>query len=328
MTYMGTTRNALILLACCLCLLAGCKQRKQDVAKERPIAQTPTATPIAAKTALETQYDQMIIYVASETIFLCPNYYDRDGDIFVSEGLHLDSSYPISSKELGPVLLSLLGKRVKYENASETLEYNTDKFECEKKLGPKRNIRGEYIYENGKRLDTWLSTGKVNVFLLRKRFQLTEANGKMYFEIFPNADSSDWIYSLGEYDELQKASELMLRQYFDLGKRLKVLYDAKEILRQKYGDDFSEKEQEIDQYIKHLSKLGAKLVPATNTFLLIAKDVMMKLDVLQYEKQALHGFQTFEQQIEHANIQQSESLEKTIDEIIAAVDALEKAMNE
>jgi hypothetical protein len=145
-------------------------------------------------------------------------------------------------------------------------------------------------------------------------------NNKEYYSI------PLWVYDLGKDKTFGGTSQMILTKFQDIAYRLHTAYNSQSELIGKYGADFPIKN--IDDDIRHLSSLGWQLVEPTKRFFALAKEHMMKVDEANARAEAMHGLKTFTQEIEAAGNQPSEALEQSVADITAAINNLEKALNE
>lgn len=135
-----------------------------------------------------------------------------------------------------------------------------------------------------------------------------------------------WTYSIPKYEYFIKPTSTILSKFIEIEDRLFKAYQNKNHLIAKYGKDFSS--QNIDADIKHLNDLAWQLVEPTKKFFATAKQHMMKIDEANARAETMQGLNTFTQEIEAAGHQPSEALEQSVADITAAVNNLEKALNE
>lgn len=135
-----------------------------------------------------------------------------------------------------------------------------------------------------------------------------------------------WIFDMKSHTELNNVTYIILPKILDIHDRLYKSYAELNSLILKYGNDFDAKK--IDSDIKHLSNIGWQLTLATRKFFDVAKQNMMKIDEANARAEAMKGLKTFTQEIEMAGNQPSEALEQSVADITAAINNLEKALNE
>lgn len=138
--------------------------------------------------------------------------------------------------------------------------------------------------------------------------------------------TDDWVYEVGERKPFDRTVEIIFNKFKDIEDRLSKAFENKADLQKKYGKDFSV--EKIDADIKYLSNIGWQLVEPTKRFFEIAKQQMMKIDEANARAEAMQGLKTFTEQIEAAGNQPSEALEQSVADITAAIDNLEKTMNQ
>lgn len=135
-----------------------------------------------------------------------------------------------------------------------------------------------------------------------------------------------WFSFVPQYDSLGETVTLLDLQFRDLASRLDILHTKRQQILERFGQYKADESflEDIDQDIRHLSALGARLKQVTDRFFATIKprliEAEIQREILDARKQAMTGLKSFEDEINKVTAMPDRAIDHSLEEIVAAVD--------
>ncbi|GEM_PF-4880025 len=134
-----------------------------------------------------------------------------------------------------------------------------------------------------------------------------------------------WLTTVADNETLKKNLSLIQKQYVDLARRLDILYDERAKLIRDFGKP--EYAAPLDEDIRNLSALGARLAKVAKELLPQIEPLLAKLRIQGARQKGLEGLRSYEIQLDKTAGLPAESLEDIVASLEQAVVELEKTIN-